>query len=259
MNSIKTWRRFARDVRSQGCHLLSRLDDYPDSILVTGCQRSGTTAVSRLITTSEGMVNYWFGKDDELDAALILSGQVEHESRGRYCFQTTYVNECYKEYFQHGEAYKIVWILRNPFSVIYSMLNNWGRFALNELFASCGLSYLDKKESNRYRLVGQWAIPRIRRACFSYIGKVSQLFELHAYYDQNRLIVIDYEDIVLNKEIVLPRLYEFLELDYHKAYTKKIHDRNLKKAQKLSRKQRNIIEKLCVSTYGKAKCLTIKV
>ena len=76
---IKTWRRFAREVRPKGCRLLSRLERFPKSVLVTGCQRSGTTMLSRIITQSEGMTNYWFGKDDELDAALILSGEVEYD------------------------------------------------------------------------------------------------------------------------------------------------------------------------------------
>lgn len=258
-NAVKTWSRFAREVRVQGCHLLKRLDDFPGAILVTGCQRSGTTAVARLITTSDGMVNYWFGKDDELDAALILSGKVNHEPIGRYCFQTTYLNECYGEYFQHGRDYKIVWILRNPYSVIYSMMNNWGRFAFKELFASCGLPYLSEQESKRYRIAGQWAIPRVRRACLSYVGKVSQLFELKAHFDTTRLIAVDYDDLVLNKDRMLPYIYEFLTLQYRSEYKAKIHHRNLNKAQKLSEKQRNTIEKLCISTYEKAKGHIIRV
>ena len=120
---ICSWRQFDRHVRPGGCSLLRRLDDFPNAILVAGCQRSGTTILSRVLTQSEGMVEYSFGKDDELDAALILSGRVEHEPAGRYCFQTTYLNNCVQEYFAHSE-YKLVWALRNPFSVVYSMLHN---------------------------------------------------------------------------------------------------------------------------------------
>jgi Holliday junction resolvasome RuvABC ATP-dependent DNA helicase subunit len=40
------------------------------------------------------MVDFSSGEDDELDAALILAGFVEHTPRGRYCFQTTYLNIC---------------------------------------------------------------------------------------------------------------------------------------------------------------------
>ena len=91
---------------------------FGGAILVTGCQRSGTTILSRIITRSDGMVDYWFGRDDELDAALILSGHVWHSPVGRYCFQTTYLNECYEEYFQCDLNQKIIWMIRSPYSVI---------------------------------------------------------------------------------------------------------------------------------------------
>lgn len=253
MAKIKTWRAFGRKVRSQGCHLLQRLDEFPRAILVTGCQRSGTTALARVITTSEGMVNYWFGKDDELDAALILSGQVKHEPLGRYCFQTTYLNECYTEYFSHESDYKIIWVLRNPFSVIYSMINNWGTFALNELFVACGKKYLEEREAKRYNIFGPLGISKLHRACYSYIGKVSQLFELKQRFSNEKMIVVDYDDLVIEKELVLPALYEFMGLKYDRKYGNKLHSRNIKKAQKLPERQHRYIDKLCSPTFNEAK------
>jgi hypothetical protein len=120
---ITDWGQFARRVRVDGCELLMNLDSFSDTILVAGCQRSGTTALSRLITESEGMTNFWFGQDDELDAALILAGRVQCENQGRHCFQTTYIDDNYHEYFDH-KNYKMIWVIRNPYSVVYSMLNN---------------------------------------------------------------------------------------------------------------------------------------
>jgi hypothetical protein len=258
MAKIKTWRAFGRNVRSQGCNLLNRLDDFPGSILVTGCQRSGTTALARVITTSEGMVNYWFGKDDELDAALILSGQIAHEPIGRYCFQTTFLNECYTEYFCHENDYKIIWVLRNPFSVVYSMIHNWGTFALNELFIGCGKKYLDEKEERWYEMFGPLGVSKLHRACYSYIGKVSQLYKLKKHFNEERLVVVDYDDLVLKKELILPELYKYLELKYNVSYSKKLHSRNIKKAQKLPHRQYHCIDKLCSPTYENAKKFVIK-
>lgn len=143
--NITSWKGFARRVRSQGCQLLAHLDEFPNSVLVMACQRSGTTALARVITTSEGMTNYWFGRDDELDAALMLSGQIRYFSTRRHCFQTTYINECYREYLEHTNGHKLIWVIRNPFSVIYSMLHNWGRFAFNELFRACGAMGWNRK------------------------------------------------------------------------------------------------------------------
>ena len=67
-SKIKTWKQFAHKVRSKGCNLLKRIDEFPDSVLVAGCQRSGTTMLARLITQNEAMVNYYLCPDDELAA-----------------------------------------------------------------------------------------------------------------------------------------------------------------------------------------------
>ena len=254
-SDITTWKQFARKVRKRGWRLLKRLDDFPNPILVTGCQRSGTTMISRLITMSEGMVNYWFGNDDELAAALILSGYVNHTPRGRYCFQTTYLNECYHEYYEHKTSYKMIWVLRNPFSVVFSLLHNWKMFALNELFVGCGSQFLEEKQKKCYELFGVYGISRIRRACLSYNGKVSQLFELKDWIGANRILILDYDDIVKEKKRILPTMYRFIDLPYKKSYGDKIHTKNIRKASRLSKRDYDLIEQLCGPVYEKAKML----
>jgi hypothetical protein len=116
-----------------GQRLLAKLDDYPDAILVAGCQRSGTTALARLLKRADGMIDHAFGHDDELDGALLLAGHATRGTEGRHCFQTTYLNDRFREYFEH-RAFRLIWMLREPRSVVYSMLNNWKRGALNRLF-----------------------------------------------------------------------------------------------------------------------------
>ena len=131
-DKITHWKQFISKIRPKKDALLKNIDCYDNSVLVTGCQRSGTTILSRIIAQSEGMTNYFRDIDDELEAALILSGYKQLPPTGRYCFQTTYLNENYYEYFNIGESHKIIWVLRNPYSVICSMLHNWRNYALNE-------------------------------------------------------------------------------------------------------------------------------
>jgi hypothetical protein len=242
-------------VRSRGCCLLARLDEFPNSILITGCQRSGTTMLSRIITGSEGMVNYWFGPDDELDAALILSGVVEHVPRGRYCFQTTYLNECLHEYFVHNNGHRLIWVLRHPFSVVHSMLHNWKDFALNELFVACAADLLDERERKLFNWLGVWGVSRLKRACLAYCGKVSQVFELHRRMAKDRLIVVEYDGLVSNKEEILPELYRFVELPYRPLYAEMIHSKSLGKYSALSGKERAMVEATCISVYEEARKL----
>jgi len=249
---IKTWPQFARHVRSQGCHLFKRLEDFPDSVLVSGCQRSGSTMLARIVTASEGMVQYSWGRDDELDAALVLSGYVPHSNEGRFCFQTTYMNECVNEYFEHGNRFKVIWMLRNPSSVVYSMVFNWSRFALNELFRACGESFLVSPYRERYDRFGLFGLNRLQRGCLSYSGKVSQVFTLREKLGSDNVLVLDYDELVLNKSQLLPKVYDFIGLDYKPEYEDAIQSSSLKKAQKFSNRQRKVVEELCMPVYEEA-------
>ena len=252
---ITKWQQFGRIVRSQGCNLLKELHKFPDAILITGCQRSGTTLMARIIFQSEDMVNYWVGRDDELDAALILSGYVNHEPRGRYCFQTTFLNECYTEYARELKDQKVIFLLRNPMSVVYSLVYNWAGFALKELFNSCGVNQMTDREKQRFDKFGIIAIPKIRRACYSYNGKISQVFELVVQLGKDKIIIIDYDELVTNKEKSLKNIFSFLGLKYKEEYCLKIHSSSVKKADKLGEKKINIIDEISMPIYMEARKL----
>jgi hypothetical protein len=248
---VRSWGQFDRRVRFSGRKLLGRLDHFHNTILVAGCQRSGTTALSRLITGSEGMTDFQFGSDDELDAALILSGWVPYTPQGRYCFQATYLNNSYPEYFEHHD-YKLIWVLRNPASVIHSMLYNWKRAALNRLFHHCGAALLEGGEQWRYEHLGVFSIPRLRRACLSYNAKVSQLFKLRERLGDDRLFIIDYEILTSNKEAVLPNLYEYIDLAYRRQYADRIHGGSINKAIKFHERHKVLLDKICMPIYKQA-------
>jgi hypothetical protein len=252
---IKTWKQFASKVRSMGCHLLYRLDEFPGSILVTGCQRSGTTMLTRIINQSDLMVDYTFGKDDELDAALILSGKVKHAPIGRYCFQTTFLNECYLEYLDHDIDNTIIWVIRNPFSVVYSLVFNWERWALNELFHACGTKFLDNKMQLRLEKFGVIGVPKIIRGCLAYNGKLEQAFYLKKRLKRTRFFIVDYDALVTKKDAYLPMIFDYLKIPYNPQIATVIHQTSLDKRKKLSKKNNQIIESICSPVYKKAQVI----
>jgi hypothetical protein len=253
-SQITTWNQFNQIIRPINIKLLGKLRDFPNSILVTGCQRSGTTILSEIIAQSDGLTKFQITSDSELDAALILSGYINIKADGRYCFQTTYLNEKYCEYYEHLDGHKIIWLLRNPFSVVYSMLNNWGNKP-DRLFNSCGVSHLKGIDNFRYKLLGLNGVSMIRRACWAYVGKTSQLFDLKEKYDHKRLLVVDYDDLVNSKNVILPAIYKFIGLKYSPEYEKKIHNNSLSKINNLSKHERRIINSLSYPTYEKARSL----
>jgi len=250
---ITTWKQFNSIVRSKEAKLLHRLSDFPNCVLVSGCQRSGTTMLSRIITESDGMVRYWFGPDDELDAALILSGYVGHSPEGRYCFQTTYLNKHFNEYYDHKTNFTLIWMIRNPNSVIYSLLNNFSDFALNYLYKSFGRQVATRMDNFMYSIFGIKGIPKIRRACHIYVGKSSQIFNLRKNLSPEKLIVVEYDDLSENKIVVLPELYQQVNLSFKRNYLDKIHAKSLIKHKSLTFRELKTIKKLCFPVYLKAK------
>ncbi|MCC6300305.1 MAG: sulfotransferase domain-containing protein [Anaerolineales bacterium] len=254
-NYITDWRQFSVAVRSQGCQLLKRLDDFPNSVLVAGCQRSGTTMLSRIITQSHGMTNYWFGPDDELDAALILSGYVRHIPQGRYCFQTTYLDGCYREYFERHAGHKLIWVLRNPYSVIYSLIYNWKKGAVAQLFAECGVELVRGRDALLHKLFGHRGISPVRQACYFYVAKTLQAFELAERLGRERLMILDYDDLVTRKESLLPKIYDFIGVEFRLDYLRKISSDSLKKARQLPQKDNAIVREICDVAYRQASSL----
>jgi hypothetical protein len=246
---ISSWRMFSHQVRLKNCCLLKSLDQYPNSILVSGCQRSGTTMLTKLISSHEEINQYFSGPDSELEAALILSGHKQLSPSGRYCFQTTYLNDCYKEYFLHDTGHTIIWSVRNPVSVVHSMIHNWRFFALNELFLSCGDKQLFKNNINNmlFSIINR---DRLIKACASYIGKNNQIYDIISTIKNNRVLVVDYDILLKEKFKILPKLFEYLGLLYRPTLSTIIKKPSPnKKKIRFTSKEIDTIKELCDDTY----------
>ncbi|HEY3516937.1 MAG TPA: sulfotransferase domain-containing protein [Gammaproteobacteria bacterium] len=247
---IRSWAAFHAIVKQPGQRLLAKLDDYPGAILVAGCQRSGTTALARLLKRADGMIDHAFGHDDELDGALLLAGHATRGTEGRHCFQTTYLNDRFREYFEH-RAFRLIWMLREPRSVVYSMLNNWKRGALNRLFDACGAEVL--AQSNPAPSVAStWLGPsRLVKACSSYVAKTAQTFELRERLGK-RIAVVDYDDLVAHKQTLLPELCEFVGLPYDARLGDSLHARSVTKREQLGARDAEYVDRFCSAVYASA-------
>jgi hypothetical protein len=211
--------------------------------------------LAKILTQSTGITNYWFGENNELDAALILSGYVEHTPNGRYCFQTTYLNECYKEYYEHTGPFKIIWIIRNPYSVIYSQMYNWGPGALDRNFRGFASKQLRGFEKMINSVLGTKGISPVRQASYLYNAKTMQLIELVNQLDKDRIFVVDYDDLIREKDAILKRIYQFISLEYLPEYGEKIHSKSLDKKNKLTSHELRVVKDLCEPAYQDAQKL----
>ncbi|TNF34110.1 MAG: sulfotransferase [Gammaproteobacteria bacterium] len=248
---IESWREFAESVRSRRDDLLREVGRFPGAILVTGCQRSGTTMLSRLLMHAPGFVPYRLTHDNELDAALLLSGAYHKPMpAGRYCFQTTYLNNCWREYARLGAQHRVVWVLRRPDSVVWSMVYHWKPFARQELYRACGLE-VEAGHLHVYQSANRWQQWRYRdtwRACMAYIGKTHQLDDVHVLLG-DRLKVVDYDDLVSDPANTLPPLYDWLGVPFDVAAIKDVKASSLSRAVALKPLERQWVTALCQPVY----------
>lgn len=248
---VRTWAQFHRVVKRPGNELLGRLDEFGDTILVSGCQRSGTTALTHAISETEGSAHYVFGHDSELDGALLLAGCVARFTSGRHCFQTTYLNDRFAEYLFH-ESFRLIWVLREPRSVIYSMLHNWRRAALNRLYASCGNARLDALHHEASSMLDRWMGPsRLDKACASYVAKTEQVFVLHREL-KGRMLVVDYDELVARPDFTLRHICKFADVPFDRKLADHLHGRSSRRGDRLTSWQASRVDDACTSVYRTA-------
>ena len=251
---INSWASFERHVRDRLTHLLVELQKFPDAMLVAGCQRSGTTAITRILRDAIGMPNLCLTSDDELDAALLLSGIAKSEYSGRHCFQTTYLNDRVGEYFEHDD-FRLVWIIRNPQSVVQSMLYNWRYGALVRLFKRCGSRGLDERERKSFDRFGSLPFSRLQMACLSYNAKTAQTQLLAEQLGQDRLFIVDYDELIDRREEILPRIFDFANLQFDPAGLARLKRSSTSLKARLNKRSVNYVDQVCCVEYTRARRL----
>lgn len=252
---ITTWIEFRRKVKKPGYKLLKRLGDFEKPILVTGCQRSGTTLLSRMIRQNNEIVNIRYTKNEELDGAIILAGVEPHDPKGRYCFQTTYLNENYYEYFEHHGEWKLVWVIRNPYSVVHSMLTNWRITSLLDLYRGCGVWACKNEGVDNSLKKREWRLRRLEMACCGYRGKLQQLLEIDKSIEKGRLVVVEYNDIVLKSEDIAKIVCRHVGLNFRNEMLNRIHSKSVKRYLGLDKESRLLVSKICDPVYKECRKL----
>jgi len=210
--------------------------------------------LTRLISSSRGFRRFALTHDDELDAALILAGAIRLPAADRYCFQTTYLNERRDEYRLLGPDQRLIWVIRNPHSVVYSMVHNWRRYALEELYRSCGRDAAgDDAVVPRWQcLLGDgWA----EKASHAYRGKAGQVFELRKMLGPDRLMVVDYDALVREPATWLPRVFAFIGVPADPVVAARVRRDSIAKSQRLSEAERALVDRLAQPTYERTLAL----
>ncbi len=236
-----------------GRKLLPGLSALNDSVLIGGCQRSGTRIVYRLVSESGGLACHTASDDPELDGANALAFDKVPDRSLRWCFQTTYLNDRYNEYQEH-QNYHLIWLIRRPEAVVRSMLFHWYRPGLNRLFNHCGRHHV-RTVAARHAPASM--IPPLIRACSSYNAKCEQLEMLQAILPADRLTVIDYDRLIAAPVETLSRLslragFSFNAASGDLIQSPKPQDGSVRR---LSHRQLRSVRKSCAAWYDRTQLL----
>lgn len=249
LRAIRSWARFQKGPRARPEPLLKSLGNHPNCVLVAGCQRSGTTMLTRIIAGSDGFRPLSLTHDDELDAALVLAGYIKLPEDARYCFQTTYLNERYHEYSRLLPDQRLIWLLRNPYSVVYSMVYHWRRSALDRLYESASRDEPGLQQLHEGRAVWQFRLARVEKACIAYRYKTLQTMKIRDLVPAHQLLILDYDRIVEGKDAAFPAIFDFIGEPFRNSYTQAVKQDSLKKANRLSSRERELVDRIAMPAY----------
>jgi hypothetical protein len=219
--------------------LLARLDDFPDALLIAGCDWSATTAVTHLFKRLPCFVDSSWGHDDELDGALLLAGLRPRTTIGRHCFQTSYVGDRYREYLAH-DRFRLVWIVREPRAAVRSLLGSRDKMLPRR--SELGLA---AKSSG-----GQGA-SRLEKACATYVASVRQTLELKERLG-DRVAVIDYDELTADRARLLPALCRFASVKCDEPLLRHLHGKSVRKGA-LASWEAMVVDQLALPAYRRAR------
>ena len=99
---------------------------------------------------------------------------------------------------------------------------------------------------------------RFDKACASYAAKTLQTFELVERLSPDRLFVADYNDLVLRKEELMPRIFEFAGLPFRSEFLSALHAKSVRGASWGPDEARRIVQQ-CQPVYQRARALATGV
>jgi hypothetical protein len=218
---------------------LAKLDDFSDALLISGCDWSATTAVTRMFKRLPCFADSSWSHDDELDGALLLGGLRARLSDGRHCFQTSYVRESYPEYFKHDD-YRLVWIVREPRAAVRSLLCDRQRTLPRRTM----LGLASKSEAGQ-------AASRLEKACATYVASMRQTVELKTRL-RERMAVVDYDELAADRARILPALCRFAAVGCEARLLHHLHGKSVRKTA-LADWEARVVDELAEPSYRRAR------
>jgi len=132
------------------------------------------------------------------------------------------------------------------------MLRNWRRAALRRLFQGCGSQTLEGSAKDSYERFGTLFVSRLTMACHSYNVKTAQVHYLSTILSPDRLAIVDYDQLLQDKEQQLSRLFDFAGAPFSAELVDRLQRPNKRRSAQLSATSTERITRLCQQAYDDA-------
>ena len=133
--------------------------------------------------------------------------------------------------------------------------DNWKRFALNELYESCGVSRANSGRQRRAKWPWPLGPSRVEKACLSYSAKTAQILAIRELLRVDQLLIIDYDATVRSAAQFLKRIFAIIGEPFDPLYASSVHLSSVCKADRMSDRMRQMIDEICLPTYRE--CLAL--
>jgi hypothetical protein len=101
-------------------------------------------------------------------------------------------------------------------------------------------------------LLRGWIGPsRLDRACAAYVAKTKQTFALRDRLGA-RMAIVDYDDLVSHRGVLLPQLCEFADVPYDCELARLLRGKSAHRKHRLAEWEAEYVSRSCAEAYGRA-------
>jgi len=206
-------------------------------VLVTGCQRSGTTWMRKLL--AEALPDAMAPKEQEVCAYLVAGAELPAPEARVQILQTTFANVYVESFMRLPPAIPVILMARNPFSVCRSLVYNWDSLLI--------------EHAHRVGAIGRVALDRENdlwhAAVNIYVQSMRAGRELLARRSERTRLVL-FDEIVGDVPAALHCLSGFIGQPLEPANVSTVANPEvMNKQRSLSDRFRSLIATQCVTPY----------
>lgn len=203
--NYKRWKEINNSILpkiKKGSHFQKLPTSKYKNLLLFGCQRTGTTWATNIL--GKYLPNTFAFSEKQTFYFLLDNYIIPEVYADLLIFKTTFINQEIESHENCLANTHFLLMVRNPFSVVYSLVHNFGMLAEVSVYYESRRKESDLVETDNKKL---------KMAVEIYRQSMRVSLDMLKKFDQSKMKVVFYDDMVLNTQEVLADIANFLDLD----------------------------------------------